>query len=361
MGTPVRSLYMMLNRNSLPLNTMKLSVYDSNVFKGIAILIMLFHHLFLRPEMYGYDDIFIHGHGLIFSIAKMCKVCVAIFVFISGYGLTEKYGSLSNIKLKDFYWKRFVKLMLNYWFVWLIFVPVSVLWLGPSFAEVYGSDYLIHGRVILDFLGIVNWLGPTVYNYIGAWWFYGCIIGLYLLYPLLLKLMKQNEYYLLALAITIFCLPSDILFCIRIYLPVFVCGMLYSFHDNDRSKCIAPPIAIWVVTFFFILIGRHKPQGNDFYVYDALIMVTGAYIYQHISGFGKVKNVLAYFGKYSMDMFLIHGFFYKWWLHDIIYATKIPFIIYISLVAISLIVAIAIEKTKQVIGFNHLVKYLRSL
>ena len=62
-----------------------------------------------------------------------------------------------------------------------------------------------------------------------------------------------------------------------------------------------------------------------------------------------------------MDMFLIHGFFYKWWLHDIIYATKNPFIIYISLVAISLIVAIAIEKTKQVIGFNHLVKYLRSL
>lgn len=109
------------------------------------------------------------------------------------------------------------------------------------------------------------------------------------------------------------------------------------------------------------MIGRHKPQGNDFYVYDALIMVTGAYVYQHIGGFDKVKNVLAFFGKYSMDMFLIHGFFYKWWMHDIVYATKNPFIIYITLVAISLIVAIVIEKTKQVIGFNRLINNLRSL
>lgn len=62
----------------------------------------------------------------------------------------------------------------------------------------------------------------------------------------------------------------------------------------------------------FLHIDRQThPQGNDFYVYDALIMVTGAYIYQHIIGFGKLKNVLAYFGKYSMDMFLIHTFFYK--------------------------------------------------
>ena len=66
---------------------MKLTVQDSNVLKGIAILIMLWHHLFLRPE---YNDIVIHGHSIAQEIAIMCKVCVAIFVFVSGYGLTEK-------------------------------------------------------------------------------------------------------------------------------------------------------------------------------------------------------------------------------------------------------------------------------
>ena len=340
---------------------MKLTVQDSNVLKGIAILIMLWHHLFLRPEMYAYNDIVIHGHGIAQEIAIMCKVCVAIFVFVSGYGLTEKYGDGANIKLKDFYWKRFTKLMLNYWFVWLIFVPISVLWLGPSFAESYGSDKFLQGRVVLDFLGIVNWLGPTVYNYNAAWWFYGCIIGLYLLYPLLLRMAKQNEYYLIVFAIAVFCLPSDFLFCIRIYLPVFVCGMLYSLHDNERTYHIAPPISVWIITFFFILIGRHKKQGNDFYVYDALIMISGVYVYQHISGFIRTKQCLAFFGKYSMDMFLIHGFFYKWWMHEIIYHTGNPFIIYITLIAISLVVAIAIEKVKQILGFNRMMKYLRSL
>lgn len=62
-----------------------------------------------------------------------------------------------------------------------------------------------------------------------------------------------------------------------------------------------------------------------------------------------------------MDMFLIHGFFYKWWMHDFIYYTKNPFEIYISLVIISLIGAIVIEKIKQIIGFNSLIKYLRNL
>ena len=172
---------------------------------------------------------------------------------------------------------------------------------------------------------------------------------------------KQNEYYLIVFAIAVFCLPSDFLFCIRIYLPVFVCGMLYSLHDNERTYHIAPPISVWIITFFFILIGRHKIQSNDFYVYDALIMISGVYVYQHITGFIRTKQCLAFFGKYSMDMFLIHGFFYKWWMHDIIYYTGNPFIIYITLIAISLVVAIAIEKVKQILGFYRMMKYLRSL
>ncbi len=90
-------------------------------------------------------------------------------------------------------------------------------------------------------------------------------------------------------------------------------------------------------------------------------MISGVYVYQHITGFPRTKQCLAFFGKYSMDMFLIHGFFYEWWMHDIIYYTENPFIIYITLIAISLIVAIAIEKVKQILGFNRMMKYLRSL
>lgn len=41
------------------------------------------------------------GLGIAHEIAIMGKVCVAIFVFVSGYGLTEKYGDGANIKLKD--------------------------------------------------------------------------------------------------------------------------------------------------------------------------------------------------------------------------------------------------------------------
>ena len=134
-----------------------------------------------------------------------------------------------------------------------------------------------------------------------------------------------------------------------LYKDIFACfclwnALLTAWQWENLSYC--PPISVWIITFFFILIGRHKIQSNDFYVYDALIMISGVYVYQHITGFIRTKQCLAFFGKYSMDMFLIHGFFYKWWMHDIIYYTGNPFIIYITLIAISLVVAIAIEKVK---------------
>ena len=86
---------------------------------------MLFHHLFYsewsRPL---YDDIVIHGVGVINQLGIFCKLCVAVFVFLSGYGLMV--STPKNIKLKDFYWHRFKKLYLNYWVVWLLFVPIGV-------------------------------------------------------------------------------------------------------------------------------------------------------------------------------------------------------------------------------------------
>ena len=60
----------------------KLELNDSNALKGIALLLLLFHHLFYIQNG-KYDDVALHigGIELVQYIALACKLCVAIFVF----------------------------------------------------------------------------------------------------------------------------------------------------------------------------------------------------------------------------------------------------------------------------------------
>ena len=94
---------------------MQLSLKDTNILKGLAIMLMLVHHLFWKQNGL-YDDVhLIRDLYLVNQIGVFSKVCVAIFVFLSGYGLTIQAEKKSGIgKLSDFYWHRFKKLYLNY-------------------------------------------------------------------------------------------------------------------------------------------------------------------------------------------------------------------------------------------------------
>jgi surface polysaccharide O-acyltransferase-like enzyme len=54
--------------------------------------------------------------------------------------------------------------------------------------DAYGNHAV--GKMILDFLGVLNLTGKLGYN--PTWWFYSCIIVLYLLYPLLHKKLSNK-------------------------------------------------------------------------------------------------------------------------------------------------------------------------
>lgn len=79
---------------------------ETNFCKGIAIIMMLFHHLFNDFEEYAGHPVDYRpftGERLMF-LALLCKVCVAIFVFLSGYGIAavyeRKYGNRGGGKQK---------------------------------------------------------------------------------------------------------------------------------------------------------------------------------------------------------------------------------------------------------------------
>lgn len=67
---------------------------DTSVMKGVAIILMLIHHLFYSDELIRKCTLILpYEDKLLLLFSSLSKVCVAIFVLISGYGLYKSYLS----------------------------------------------------------------------------------------------------------------------------------------------------------------------------------------------------------------------------------------------------------------------------
>ena len=305
---------------------------------------MLLHHLFFSPSSRAlYDDIIVHGIGIVNQIGIYSKLCVAVFVFVSGYGLVV--STSHNIKLKDFYFRRFKKLYLNYWFIWLFFVPISVFVFGRSFSDVYG-DHAVY-KAVLDFMGLVKILGIDSYN--PTWWFYSCIIILYLLFPILNIWLWKSPYLVVSIAATIG-LMGNIpgINVIKSFLFVFIVGMIMAkiplkWIDSTNCHQIIIALALLSVWRFTKTSPRH--------IVDSLLCVGIALFVYKVNLYNWISIFFEELGKHSMNMFLTHTFIYYLWFGNYIYITRNPFLIFVSLLATSYLLSVLIEWIKKKIGF----------
>lgn len=334
-----------------------LSLKDTNVLKGVALLMLLFHHLFYVQKGL-YDDIQLTStHALVQDIGIWCKLCVAIFIFLSGYGLTVgamKTNGITN--LRYFYWHRFTKLLLNYWFIWLIFVPVSVFVFGRTFSDAYQSHII--PKLILDFFGIINCFGWYGYN--ATWWFYSCIIVLYFCFPFLYRMQERNPILTMATIVSICFLPTPLFASAKIYFASFYMGMVVCRYQNNTLK-ITPPnhqILWWIV---FALLSVERFIVHDVLFFDAFLTLALVMTYKSIRLPQLAASVFNFFGKHSMNIFLFHTFIYYYWFRDFIYASRNPIIIYLILLAICLVVSLTLEYIKKIILFDKFVNYIDSL
>lgn len=215
-----------------------LSLSQTSSLKGIALIALLVHHLFyLRTGKY--DDIHLTGSLYLFNqIGLICKVCVPLFVFLSGYGLTVVADKTGTINKRTFYVRRFTKLMSNYWLIWLLFVPIGIFFIGRSFADVY-AGHSIGCCLITDLAGLSTAIGWPSYN--ATWWFYSCIIMLYLLFPFIYQVIRKSllgTFILLTVSIGVVFCPWTLIQPIRYYLVTFILGMLFA---NQLIINMLPP------------------------------------------------------------------------------------------------------------------------
>lgn len=129
---------------------------ETNYIKGIAIILMLMHHLFAFPDRIPHDANIINslpfiGANVDSYLANFGKICVAIFLFISGYGFAFKNKINFNYSIE-----KLKKLYFSFWLVFIIFIPIGFVFINNDWSD---STPL---KLAKNILGITS-------NYNGEW------------------------------------------------------------------------------------------------------------------------------------------------------------------------------------------------
>ena len=298
---------------------------DSLALKGIAILMMYVHHFYLSPERWaGYTvDFFPLTESMTVYLAEFLKTCVCVFVFITGYGMTQslkqKHPNLrpSSTDMLSYTRHRLVSLLSNFIFVYLLVILVSF----PTgrFFEIYGRSGSSILYVLVDMFGLAKLFKTP--SYVGTWWYMSLAIVLVVLFPLFVKLYREYRWaflfavmllprflnlrvvntnllhYTLAMALGMYCAESD----------------LFSRWKNFEETRLRKIPKILLFLFHLLLLAalvvfRQSDAGQGLLeVFDGIIPVYIAYFGRlYLFRLRGLSPVLRFLGKHSMNMFLTH-------------------------------------------------------
>lgn len=329
-----------------------ITLENTNSIKGIAIIAMLVHHLFYQHPEFG---------PITYQLGKIGKVCVAMFLFLSGYGLSLQYKKVITNRNSHwikttirFLYKRFIKFYMNYWVIFLIAVPIGIFIYGRSLEIPYGIEKTLPIMLIRDFMGLN---GLASYNI--TWWFNRLILTLYLFFPLLYFLTRNKYLGLLILAVS-YRYPN--------YFP-FILGIATASHIEDINKVLrwATPhllLICTVIALILLCIARQHspiPYTNGVFL-DGIISALISLIIVCISKFGYFDlRLLKILGTHSMNMYMIHSFIYYYFYSQFIYSFKYPILIFSALLIISLSLSLAIESVKRYAGCYQVQQNLISI
>lgn len=332
--------------------------------KGIAIALLLFHHLFYSAERVksnGVNFIFL-SQDTVQKMAIEARVCVWIFAFLSAYGLTCKYLRQNNQKPTGFLIKNWFSLMKSYWFMYIIAILLSYVCLKNPL-EIY--KYRI-SNLIFDAFGVADFLNTPMLS--NVWW-YMCLAQIILVllptiivlcqkfgwlsYPLTFLLMQyvdggiQSNYggaylnYLLVIVLGVLCAQNDLF------------GKIG--HKSRYTVVKILEIFILCATILLCFYLRIKLKNIDIWkvrsVLSSISVVSICWLDVKYFTNSIIKRTLSLLGKHSGNIFMSHALIYTYY-PTVIYYTKNVFFSWLTLLAISILVSIILEKLKGVIEYN---------
>lgn len=367
---------------------MKFTKEHTMQMKGIAIIILLFHHCFLNAQRWatvpyeklattkgwGYYPISFapFSSHTIQYLASFSKICVAMFVFMTGYGMWVSYESQKKkTTMSNYIKKRMVTLMTGFL---IIFVVTEILAIPTGrFIEVYGHDFRSVVYMIIDALGLAKLLGTPLFCL--TWWYMSLAIVLIMIFPFVHSIMEKYQWIVVVASIIVpracgFGQSTDLFR----YLLAYTLGMYFAQHDllaRIKEKFMEQNVVGKLLSLIVSLIGLAviiKCRQNawigwkylDFWDgFAAMYVIVLSYIYI-LNGKWIVKG-LGFLGKHSMNIFLIHSFYRDLFFHEFTYSFYYAWLDYIVLMAISLVTSIVLEWFKKLIRYEKFIDWVKRL
>ena len=303
--------------------------------KGIAVLMLLAHHLWSVPR----PDVYPEWLSL---IAQQCKVCVAIFVFLSGFGLVRAGCDWRKMLLA-----RIPRLFLNYWIVAFIFLSIGFVFFEMSFKAAYPDGrYWIF---VLQMFG-VNFVAPYG-GFNPTWWYMNAAVPFYFAAPLVFWQIKRMPF----LGLIIVCLLSlreSGHFVFWVYMSTFYAGMMAAMY-NWLEWILADKralICVMVLTPVLFFVRRYCGLLIDGYLAFVIIVI----LFLLYRGMGKCRGgPIVFLGIHSMNIFFVHTFFQSYWFPSFFKSTSAWLSFPILLLA-SLACSFSIEYAKKVVNFGKI-------
>lgn len=367
---------------------MKFTKEHTMQMKGIAIIILLFHHCFLNAQRWatvpyeklattkgwGYYPISFapFSSHTIQYLASFSKICVAMFVFMTGYGMWVSYESQKKkTTMSNYIKKRMVTLMTGFL---IIFVVTEILAIPTGrFIEVYGHDFRSVVYMIIDALGLAKLLGTPLFCL--TWWYMSLAIVLIMIFPFVHSIMEKYQWIVVVASIIVpracgFGQSTDLFR----YLLAYTLGMYFAQHDllaRIKEKFMEQNVVGKLLSLIVSLVGLAviiKCRQNawigwkylDFWDgFAAMYVIVISYIYI-LNGKWIVKG-LGFLGKHSMNIFLIHSFYRDVFFHEFTYSFYYAWLDYIVLMAISLVTSIVLEWFKKLIRYEKFIDWVKRL
>ncbi len=355
------------------------SVKYSNIIKGVAILFMLFHHLFWNMALYN-------TYGMSFSpltiertaqIAAFSRMCVPLFTFVSGVGLLYSYKKMK--KKKNFFLIRCLKLLPTFYVI-VVISYILYLIFGLDYIKVnfFNSNiYLSIIYLIFDLTGLSTILNtPTIGP---VWWYIGISLMFSFIVPIIYKLAKKYGWFLVGVGLflipRLLCItPSSSLTALP-YIFILFLGM-YCEDTNFLSKIANKKIIsnnfantlVKLLIYFVLLLCSYIYFTHTYDLsfmelsYGVIPFLIIIIVCEFIAPIKYIAETFAFFGKHSIIIYLIHDILLNLF-RPYFYSFPHFIISFIVLFVLSLIIALVVEFILNKIGyynrFNKLINKLK--
>lgn len=361
---------------------------DTYAIKGIAIILMLFLHLFYQASSYEQHlitPIFFSTEELI-KISMIGKICVSLFVFLTGYGFQAYLNETNNLYTREqntssIATYRWLKLITNFLFIYILFFIIYIFydWIEKNNISIpapylQGDLWFRFLSIITDSIGLSSLFNTNTMN--PTWWYMSlATINIFIL-PLLSSGVKKIGS---SFVISLILLPRSFLnlsntnydFFI-IYLPTLVFGiycaeknLLYKIKNFYMKKSIhkyAKELLFFFILFLSLIffIKLNILYGHIYRdiinIFETFTICCVSFIY--CSKIKFLYNFLILLGKHSMNIFLTHTFLYAIFFSNFFYNFRFPLLIFAVLIMCSLILSLSLEYIKKHIGFYKLQNFI---